>query len=128
MIIDSDRDKPHKLINATKRRLQGEFDKGPGHAWITDGREIENYLPAQQVQAALRAVCPKSTPTSGFGRYENALRLRGLKGSETHAPKVDIARYIVENCPADLSVLDLRSRINKLRAFVHESNPTSSRR
>ncbi|XOF32620.1 MAG: ATP-dependent nuclease [Candidatus Electrothrix sp. YB6] len=35
ILIDSDRRDEDSDINATKQRLQGEFDSRPGHAWIT---------------------------------------------------------------------------------------------
>ncbi|MBD9354396.1 OLD family protein [Methylomonas albis] len=123
MILDSDRDKRGARINETKRRLQDEFDKGPGHAWITKGREIENYLPSSQIQAALSAVNPNVTPMSSFGTYDNVLKIKSKKGREAQAPKVEIARHIVSEFQPDLSVLDLRVQLSKLVAFIKASNP-----
>jgi len=126
IIIDSDKDKPQKPVNATKRRLQQEFDHGPGHAWITDGREIENYVPAAQLEAAMSKVCPAAIPHSKFGRYDHALAVKLPKGKEGHAPKVEIARIITSNFSPDLMQLDLRSRLEKLKKFIHESNPRTA--
>lgn len=44
IVIDSDKSSAHARINETKARLKDEFNNGPGYAWITKGREIENYL------------------------------------------------------------------------------------
>ena len=56
VIIDSDRKstkkngasgvrKPKLNINATKRRISDEIERTEGFVWITEGREIENYIP-----------------------------------------------------------------------------------
>lgn len=123
MIIDSDRDKPHKPINATKLRLQKEFDSGPGHAWITDGREIENYLSPVSLASAICEIHPKATQTAGVAKYDSLLLIKSAKGKQTVASKVDIARYICEHFKPDLGVLDLKKRILNLQEFILESNP-----
>jgi predicted ATPase len=123
MIIDSDRDKPHAPVNATKQRLRSEFDYGPGHAWITDGREIENYLQSSQVTSAIAAIHPKAVQLEESGKHANLLRIRSGKGKETMASKVEVAKHVTEKFEPDLAVLDLRSRLMSLRKFILESNP-----
>lgn len=123
MLIDSDRDGPHKPINATKRRLQEEFDAGPGYAWITAGREIENYVLPTQVRSAISAIHPAATSISGTGKYDGLLSIRSANGKQTVASKVDVARYISEHFEPDLSVLGLETRVHALRRFIVESNP-----
>lgn len=123
MIIDSDRDKPHRPINATKRRLQEEFDSGPGHAWITDGREIENYLQPAQVTKAISAIHPKATQIVGIGKHASLLIIKSKNGRQTVATKVEVARYIAEHFEPDLGALDLKKRIVALRKFILDSNP-----
>lgn len=123
MIIDSDRDKPHASINATKRRLQTEFDSGPGHAWITEGREIENYLQPSQVASAISVIHPRAVQIAETGKHANLLRIKSANGKETSASKVDVAKYVVGHFEPDLSVLDLRKRVTVLRTFILDSNP-----
>jgi len=123
MIIDSDREKPHSPINATKRRLQEEFDLGPGHAWITEGREIENYLQPSQVTSAIAAIHSKATQIANAGKYASLLRIRSVRGKETVASKVEVAKYVSEHFDPDFSVLDLRRRVAALRKFILDSNP-----
>jgi hypothetical protein len=123
MIIDSDRDKPHTPINATKRRLQEEFDSGPGHAWITDGREIENYLKPNQVTEAISSTHPKATQIAGAGKHASLLLIKSAKGRQTVASKVEVARYIAEHFEPDLGALDLKKRVIALRKFILDSNP-----
>ena len=125
MLMDSDRDRPRKAINETKRRLRDEFDTGPGHAWITGGREIENYLLPDEVSAAVNAVHPTATPIRFATKFDRALCIRSGGGRETVASKVDIARHICKAFKADLSRLDLRRQIAALHAFIVASNPKS---
>lgn len=60
IIIDSDKQSSHFRINETKKRLKEEFDKGPGFAWITSGREIENYIDEGIVYETIKVVHSKS--------------------------------------------------------------------
>lgn len=45
ILIDSDKRNQQTRINETKRRLEAEVTAVNGMAWITKGREIENYIP-----------------------------------------------------------------------------------
>jgi energy-coupling factor transporter ATP-binding protein EcfA2 len=123
ILIDSDRANAHANINSTKKRLRDEFDAGPGFAWITKGREVENYLPVSQIQAALKATVPRAQPLSEWGSFDSVLKVKGLRGVETQASKVDVARFIVNNYPADLSTLDLNTQMKRLVAFIVGCNP-----
>lgn len=123
ILIDSDREKAGSRINSTKQRLESEFDAGPGHAWITEGREIENYISPDHLRAALAATLPSATSLSGFGRYENCLSVKRANGNADQAPKVDVAHHIAGNFAPDWSVLDLRKRVDRLKKFIHASNP-----
>jgi predicted ATP-dependent endonuclease of OLD family len=51
ILIDSDKEREDDTINGTKQRIQEEFKD---HCWVTEGREIENYLPKADFEAALR--------------------------------------------------------------------------
>ena len=122
VVIDSDREKKGARINATKKRLRDEFEAGPGHAWITDGREIENYIPASHIQEAITQTKPSSKIASNIGKYENTLTITTRGGKKAQASKVDVARYVVENFTPDLSIHDLGSQLKKLVNFIRESN------
>jgi len=47
VIIDSDKDTLQDSINATKERIVEEIIQIDGITWITDGKEIENYIPSE---------------------------------------------------------------------------------
>jgi hypothetical protein len=125
IVIDSDRKSKNSQLNATKQRLQAEFDKGPGHAWITDGREIENYLPREQVEKAISHVRPSAQPRKVFKRYDKYLEITSSGSKKKQqAPKVEVARNVVKNFAPPLGVLGLQARLDKLIQFIEESNPT----
>ena len=50
MLMDSDKKKKKEKINETKLRVKDEIDKKEGIAWITQGKEIENYIPKEALQ------------------------------------------------------------------------------
>lgn len=51
LIIDSDRKRKGQPINATKQRVIAEVEGFGGMAWLTAGKEIENYIPASALAA-----------------------------------------------------------------------------
>ena len=125
--MDSDRDKPHARLNATKRRIIKEFDPSQrGFAWVTHGREIENYIPHATLVKALESINPRYAHSAGAGRYEHAIpRL----ASYTYS-KVRVAHEVVKH-PAAFTELDLQRRMRELIAFIDEANhnaPASGQR
>lgn len=124
IVIDSDKEKKGARINDTKKRLRDEFDSGPGYAWITEGREIENYLKPENIKDAISKVHPEAKCKSTFGQYENTLSIRTKTGKDSQAAKVGVAKYIIENYETDFNPLDLKKQIQKLVNFIKESNPS----
>ncbi|MCY9855320.1 ATP-dependent nuclease [Vibrio mediterranei] len=49
IMIDSDKRAKSSRLNGTKKRIIGEFEKLGGFCWITQGKEIENYIPKSVV-------------------------------------------------------------------------------
>ena len=56
IVMDSDKTADGDAINDTELRVVSEFAKGSGVAWVTKGREIENYLDHGTLQEAVRSV------------------------------------------------------------------------
>ena len=109
VMIDSDRKTAHTPINATKRRLVDEFAEHGGIAWITKGREVENYIEYGLLQEAVKAVhsVTYKAPVSG-GQFDHALYYKrraekgeagkvAIKSAETNVDKVKVARHVVES-------------------------------
>ena len=123
IVIDSDKSKKGLKINATKTRLRDEFDQGPGHAWVTEGREIENYLDASLLIKIMNTVHPSATIATGLEKYDNALSIKNKSGEKTQASKVKVANAIVESGAPNMNCYDLAKQVNKLVAFIAASNP-----
>lgn len=123
IVIDSDKDKPRTRINATKKRLREEFDFGPGFAWITEGREIENYLSSESLKEAISCTKPSAKINSTFGKFENTLSVITRGKKKAQASKVDVAKYITKKTPVNFNILDLKKQIQKIVRFIGESNP-----
>jgi len=51
VIMDSDRKKVREHLNKTKQRVREECERNGGICWVTDAREVENYLPKRVVAA-----------------------------------------------------------------------------
>ena len=127
IIFDSDKETARKHINKTKKRLKEEFDEGPGFCWVTKGREIENYIDSQDIEACVRAVHPSAKGIISRGQFSNLLIYRKRRSTKViTANKVKVARHYVENYEADLSVLDLEKKIDEIRNFIYESNGLTS--
>lgn len=123
ILFDSDKSSPRAQLNSTKQRLGDEFNSGPGFAWITKGREIENYLDYDKVEESVKTVHPSAANILEKSQWSNLLQYKKSKGhSEKTASKVKVARFYVENFAPDFSVLDLNERLSKLCDFISASN------
>jgi hypothetical protein len=124
-LIDSDKNGRFARINETKRRVRDEFNEGPGFAWITKGREIENYIKPETLLNAVKSVHPTADKLVKIGQYDNCLPFRNKNGKiNKKVDKVKVAHEIVK-LPANLDVLDLRMRLYPshlfIRIFYHPS-------
>ena len=59
VLMDSDRAKKGAQINETKRRVRKECEDSKNLSWVTDGRTIENYVPAETLHRALTELYPR---------------------------------------------------------------------
>ncbi|QRR17159.1 AAA family ATPase [Burkholderia sp. MS389] len=133
LVMDSDKTAIDDEINSTKKRLMVEFEKNGGISWITAGREIENYIPHNELQAAVRAVYGASyVKAEKGGRFDHALYYRRVKIDvdgvgrskailEKNVDKVRVARLVCSG-NITLDILDLRNRIESLAEFIRKSN------
>ncbi len=123
IVMDSDRRAKgtHIRKETTKGRLRDEFNVDGGVAWITKGREIENYVPAETVLEALQVLDAKAAKIIETDDYRHRWRYR-RSGSKKHyeANKVDLAKAVVSIGPS-MDVLDLRSRVGELVAMIRDA-------
>jgi hypothetical protein len=121
ILIDSDKDGPRKRINATRRRVRDEVDSGRGFAWVTKGREIENYVSPELLTDAVKAVHLKAEDLIEDGQFARCLRYRNGQGDVKQADKIKVAHEVVKHL-ADLDVLDLQKQMERLVEFIRDCN------
>lgn len=130
IVMDSDKQSAHSRVNETKKRIIGEFEAGPGVAWVTKGREVENYVPAPLIEKALGAIYPDMFDrVCSTGSYDHVLhfqkspapRKKGSADIMEKADKIKIAKFVCAQ-DADLSVLDLKEQIDKLVGMIKSAN------
>ena len=121
IIIDSDRSKARQRLNNTKTRVRKEIEAGPGIAWVTKGREIENYISQPTIEKIIKLVHRDVKHVFPSNDFEHRLFFKDSKGKEKTADKVKVAHKVVDE-PVDLDVLDLKVMINKLVRFIKDSN------
>lgn len=115
VVMDSDRKKSGERLGRTKQRIRNEFDADTvGFAWVTKGREIENYVAAEIIRDVFGEVVQNRSVRPREGQYARAV-------PET-VDKVKVARAVAMR-PANLEVLDLRSRVRDLIGFIEAANP-----
>ncbi len=103
VVMDSDRkpDKPN--INKTKIRVKEEIESQGGLCWITEGREVENYLPGEVIER-LKPDFPGAS--SAKTKLDQILDPEKVK-------KNDFARAAVA-VQTDEWPLDLKKRVTEL--------------
>ena len=135
VMIDSDKDSPRARLRSTKVRLREEFQRHGGIAWITKGREVENYIDFNVLQTAVKSVYESvyAKPVSG-GMFDHALFFerkaakKKRKGgpttslTEEKVDKVRVAHEVVASGRVTLDVLDLRYRIGEVVAMIRKAN------
>lgn len=134
IIMDSDKASPQSKINETKARVSQEIASHGGVAWVTKGREVENYVDHIVLQSAVKAVVGDSyARAAGGGQYDHALyferttpkrRRTGapdLNLIETEVDKIKVSREVVK-VEANLAVLDLAVRVGELVAMIRKAN------
>lgn len=114
VLMDSDRKASGEEINVTKTRIAEELSVGGGLVWITEGREIENYLPKDLLVEAVVATHPSASLPARWNHYSKFAPTAGK------FDKMAIARHVTANAPDldHLSHLDLAARIDDLVAFI----------
>lgn len=122
VVIDSDRAGSEAPINATKQRVLAELGQHGGVGWVTDGREIENYIEKEAMTLALKDVYGERFGRRlRSGQFEHVLPFVKANGSTfKDVDKVAVARAVCRH-PANLDVLDLRTRIEAVVGLIRTS-------
>ena len=121
IVLDSDKKKKGQHVNNTKKRLSEEFLKVSGFAWVTEGREIENYIPVDVRERVLKEVVGDEFEfCSTDPQYGHSLAYLE-SGKEVVPDKLEFARKACE-APLSLAVFDLKEQITALARFICRAN------
>jgi predicted ATPase len=129
VLMDSDKSNPHGRGNDTKKRIAEEISKGGGMAWLTKGREVENYVDFDKLQETIKSLYPKKYHSPGpRGDYEHALYFYPGTESGRRSPtlyegadKVKIARELTSD-ELSTNILDLKAHLIDLVGRIVRAN------
>lgn len=122
VLIDSDRHpgsdfrKPRMRLNPTKNRIKSEVESIGGVVWITEGREIENYIPQRIVDELA------GQPVPNLEIYQPIIDLPEL--AHLKGDKIELAIQAAPLfTPNDISsTLDLSERLDELSSAIQHWN------
>jgi len=129
ILMDSDRKWEGDKLNETKCRICKEFNNGNGLAWVSDGREIENYIPPELMIKAIKAIDINASKLICTGKYQHCyeyIRQDGTEFDKNKVEKIKIAKEIT-NDKAELDRFDLHEKINGLVTFIRRCNDLPNR-
>lgn len=117
IIIDSDKKTAHSHINPTKRRVKLDFERNSALAWITSGREIENYIPNDIFIKSVSSIYKIVRKKAIWGRFTDINNIMLSKKVD----KIYVAKKVIQE-PPDYTQFDLNTRIQELIIFIKRSN------
>ena len=118
IVIDSDRRRKSSKINTTKVRVRDEFSKINGFCWITQGKEVENYIPAVAINEKY------GSRLNNIGQYELFPEYISRIEKNFSSQKVAFAKGITEHITKENSdqMLDLEKQVRKLYETIQKWN------
>jgi hypothetical protein len=120
VVMDSDLDCAQDRINPTKQRIVDSWGGEPGFPWVTQGREMENYVSADAMEAALEAVAEYKEKIVPASPYDRSIPQKD--DGNPVADKVKVARWLVEEKKLALDQLDLKDQIKRVYTFIQTAN------
>lgn len=123
-VVDSDRADAAGSISETKERIASEVSGANGFVWITEGKELENYLQPDQLLAAARALRKNFVRLNDDGQYSaNHKVWVNREGAEQliDLSKVSLAHAVV-NLGIEPGRFDCQERIAQLVEYIRQSN------
>jgi hypothetical protein len=120
VLMDSDKASKKLTINGTKQRIVTEWADQPGFAWVTAGREIENYVDPDAMLEALNAVAPGRNHRRPASPFCQSIPT-DIKG-RARVDKLKVARWLCEKQKLSLARMDLENQIKRLCEFIRSAN------
>lgn len=123
ILMDSDKTKESSELKPHVRRVQDELSDSGVLCWVTEGREIENYIEPGALHKAISKIHSniygKPYRTKKFANAYKFWRKDGKISSGTR--KVKVAEEVCKR-EVDLNVLDLHSQLDKLAHAIRLAN------
>ena len=119
IVIDSDKRYGSAKLNDTKKRILSEFERLEMFHWVTKGKEIENYIPKQAIEAMLNTSIQKHCE-----QYQLFSDYISPYYKSFSNKKVPFANQIKSFISSDNSVgiLDLKKQIESLYRQIQKWN------
>ena len=123
IIIDSDKKNQNGRINETKKRIREECNANNMMCWITNGREIENYISTDIIKNSLEKDSNKV-----FEKYEDIKdhlnKIENKLGTKFESNKVGYAKKFIKNMNLEncKDMLDLDNNMKKVVKKIKEWN------
>ncbi|EHH2561702.1 ATP-binding protein [Vibrio parahaemolyticus] len=119
IVLDSDFDNEFGVLRESKQKI---IDQTSNY-WVTDGREIENYLEPSVLLKSIRKVHANFNNVVETGRWANLLKYKTISGDNKTANKVKVAKAysgLSEKVFYDNN--ELRGQILALYEFILSAN------
>lgn len=123
IMIDSDKRNAQTRINDTKERIKQEFELTNSLCWITKGKEIENYISKEVVDAYFELV--DSTQVDKYVSFFDYLEgLKENQGKKYEAKKPLLAEKLIQKMTKEnmQSVLDLDAKMQDVCSHIESWN------
>ena len=120
ILIDSDAKSGTDTLNDTKTRVKKECRTAGVFCWVTDGREVENYIPPETFAAAYKELtgAERSLKVGRFHKVDKVLRASYSSGWKAQyayeKDKVGISRRLIRHMLSVPDRHDLPKRIEEL--------------
>ena len=123
ILIDSDKRREADPINNTKKRISEEIERLEGFCWITEGKEIENYMPKSSIESYFKIEVDENVgPYEPFNDYLEKIKLG--EGGRFLSKKVLFAEEIRSHLNKEnlSTMLDLNDKMNELIIKIKKWN------
>ena len=124
LLVDSDQRQPGDPLKEHTDRLLNEVAMAGGLAWVTQGKEVENYIPAEALQT-LAGETANSLP----GPHDSVIAFyKACKARTSDPRKVDVAEELLPLLTRDglQQTLDLAVRMDSVCRQIRQWNRLGS--
>ena len=117
ILMDSDKKNADETIRETKLRIEIESLESGNYVWITEGKEIENYIPVDAINQVYEAKESQIGQYDSFNDYIKSIKPNFIR------EKVQFAREIVPFINKDnYRILNLEETIQEVYSKIKEWN------